>query len=130
MTYILIIIFFAIGIFLASFSLVPILIILFFGIPATRRLERANMLNKGNGIVKKYIASMTILLVIFLAALVIIFFFLPGGVIGFIIGALVSVLVSLNKLGFNQNNFSDYCDTNKRHFAVDLKEISVRVMSK
>ena len=103
-------VFWLIGLVITSFTLVPILIILFFGIPATKKLEKIKMLEENNNIVKRYLISLIILLMVFLIIIIITFLFFKSGFIGFLVGVGMTFLFSLGKLGKNQNNIGDYMD--------------------
>jgi len=123
MTFILTFVFWLTGLMIASFTLIPILIILFFGIPTTRKLEKIKMLKENNGIIKRYLISITILLLIFSVTIIITFLFIKGGFIGLLVGVGMAFLFSLGKIGKNQNNINDYVEVNKRHFVVSLDEV-------
>ncbi len=109
------IIFFTIGAGATIFTLIPILIIIKFGIPFTKTLEKKKVLNQNNGIIKGYLFSLLILFIFFLATLFITLFFFPAGLLGLLIGGSTALLFSLGKLGENESNVSDYFKTNEQH---------------
>lgn len=128
MTLIIPFVFWLIGLVITSFTLVPILIILFFGIPTTRKLEKIKMLEENNNIKKRYFISIIIFLLVFLITIIITFLFIKSGFIGLLIGVGMTFLFSLGKLGKNQNNISDYVEVNKRHFRSSLEEVALIIV--
>ena len=106
-----------IGLAITSFTLVPIMIIFFFGIPTTRRLTKDGTLQVGNPIIKNYFISVLILGLIFAGAWWVISNFFPSLLVGFWIGAVISVFLGLGKSGANDNNLSDYLETNKKYIS-------------
>lgn len=104
------------GVFIGSFTLVQILIIINFGIPITRKFTKEGQLKDENHIIRNYIISTFILGCIFLGAWLVISNFFPSLLVGFWIGAAFSVFLGLGKSGKNSNNISDYIETNKSSF--------------
>jgi len=115
--------FWFIGILVTSFTLVSILIILFFGIPFTKKLEKTKLLKSNNGIIHRYFISLILLAFIFLIVFKLIQFFIPNALLGFIIGGIAALFISLNKIGQNPDNIKDYVETNKKFFTVDEKDL-------
>ncbi len=115
MEFIIFTIFFLIGLAIASFTIIPILIILKFGIPFTKTLEKKGVLNKNNGIVKGYLITLLILPLIFLSAITITFIFFSTYLIGFLIGVGMTLLFGIGQIGENENNIKDYFQTNEKH---------------
>ncbi|MDO8514384.1 MAG: hypothetical protein Q7S50_02455 [bacterium] len=105
-----------IGGMVAAFTLVPIGIILFFGIPMTKKLTASGVLQKDNPIQKRYYISLLLLTVIYAAVLIATYFWLSNVFTGFLFGTGMALVFSLGKLGANPNNVSDYMETNKRYF--------------
>lgn len=105
-----------VGLGVTSFTLIPILIIVRFGIPNTKYLERLKSLPKDNHIIRGYLFS-TILLGG-------IYFLLFGGTVilsqmlhsGYILGTVGALLLGLGKTGNNPQNASDYLERNKDKF--------------
>lgn len=128
MTFIIFTIFWLIGLGVASFTLIPILIILAFGIPTTRKLEKMKVLKENNGIVKGYFITLIILPIIFSATAIITLLFFPNNIIGFLIGTCMTFLFGLGQIGKNQNNVTDYIEVNKQHFAMGLEEATIVIM--
>lgn len=118
------IIFWIIGLGITSFTIIPIFIIFFFGIPTTKKLEKINMLKENNGIIKRYFFSILILFIIFLTSIMITFLFFKTGFGGFLGGAIIS-LFGLGKIGKNKNNIDDYIKVNERFFTADLDNIAI-----
>lgn len=122
MAFIIACIFWILGLVLASFTLIPILIILVFGIPITRKLEKLQALKPKNGIVKGYLISMIILPIVYLAVLYLTWRFVPNGLVAFLIGTGMTFLFGLGQIGKNKNNVADYMETNQRHLNVSPEE--------
>ena len=116
--FLLAIIFFSLGVFITSFTILSILIIIFFGIPHTITLERLGGLNKGNNIIRNYTISMLLLSTIFIVITYLVYRFSNASFIGYGIGIAVTLFVGRGKVGANQNNLSDYMSTNQRHFKI------------
>lgn len=103
------------GLFVFSFTIVPILIIFFFSIPHSISLNRQGKL-KSLVPIRNNLISAILLALIFAIILWLIIRYLPTSVLyGFLIGSSVSFLFSLGKLGSNPNNMSDYMDSNKEY---------------
>lgn len=114
---------------LSSFTILPILIMLVFGIPTTRKLARRGLLKENNRIVKGYFVSMAILTGVYLTVLFLVVVFIPGSASrGFIGGSFFPVLFGLFQLGRNKNNVSEYLRVNERHFKAPLVEIGNEIM--
>lgn len=127
MTFIIFTIFWLIGLGAASFTLIPILIILVFGIPTTRKLEQMKILKEENGIVKSYLITLIILPIIFSATAIVTLLFFPNNIIGFLIGVGITLFLGLGQTGKNRNNITDYIETNKRHFTTSLDEAIIAI---
>lgn len=107
------------GLIVASFTLVQSGIIIFFGIPTTRKLTSEGVLKKDNPINKRHLISLAILLTLFAGIICAIYFWLPGAFVGFLVGTGLVLLFSLGKLGANNNNVSDYMETNRRYLTIN-----------
>jgi len=105
-----------VGMMVTSFTLIPVLIILVFGIPTTKKLEKLKVLKKNNGIIKKEFISLIILATIFLAMVFIINSIFPSGLIGILFGGGMACLFGLGQIGRNGKNIQDYIETNKDKF--------------
>lgn len=112
-----------IGLFVASFTLIQILIILFFGFPTTRKLEQLDMINKDNGIIGRYCISLIIISVIFLGITYIIYIFFTQLLSGFIIGGILVIIFGIGKVGANPDNIKDYLVSNSKYFKASGDEI-------
>ena len=97
MEFVWLLIFFFVGLMVASFTIIPVLIILFFGIPLTNKLEKRGLLKK-NGIKKGYMLNLIIFPLIFLGVWWAITNFFPAGTIGFYIGTGASLLLVSGRL--------------------------------
>lgn len=108
-------IFYLIGVGVTSFTIIPILIILVFGIPTTNKLENLKVLKPNNGIVKGYFISLIILGIVFLAMVMIINSVFPSGLIGILFGGGMVFLFGIGQVGRNEKNIGDYIERNKEH---------------
>ena len=115
MNFIALIIFFIIGLMVTSFTLLPVLIIFNFGIPFTNKLEEKKVLNKNNGITRRYLISALILSVIFITMLFVTYNYFPAGLWGLIIGGGMAIMFGLGKIGENESNVADYFKNNEQH---------------
>lgn len=105
--------FWIIGLFLTSFTLIPILIILRFGIPFTKTLETEGKLKSEHGITKKYTRSLIILFSVFVLVALLVHTYFPAYQLWFLFGAGITLLTAFGKTGYNDNNHRDYWDSNK-----------------
>ena len=112
-------IFWLIGLFVTSFTILPILIILRFGIPFTKELEEKNLLVENHKIIKNYKTSIILLLSIFTILTIILFFTTESGFRGFIGGCIMALIIGIWKTGKNKSNIADYMQTNDRFFKKD-----------
>ena len=104
------------GLFVTSFTVIQVLIIFFFGIPYTIKLDRSGFLKKGGKgeIVRGYTYSALLLLCVFtLVTYVVYRFSKPYVAVSYGAGAIFSLFLSIGKVGFNKNNESDYLSTNR-----------------
>lgn len=105
-----------VGLGVTSFTLIPILIILRFGIPNTKFLEQNKSLPKNNGIIRGYLVSAILLGGIYFLL------FWGSGLLsqmlrsGYIFGTIGTLLLGFDKTGNNPQNASDYLETNKDKF--------------
>lgn len=112
------------GFFIFSFTIVPTIICLLCGIPTTRKLVQNGFIEKRNPIVKKYIFSIILLTIIYIViALIVISSNSEQTSKGFIIGSVLSLLLSINQLGSTINNLTDYVETQQRYFIKPLDEV-------
>lgn len=117
-------IFWILGLIITSFTVIPILIIIFFGIPTTLKLERLDALKHENGIVRKYAISALILSSVFTVIVFVVFFFFPTGLPGLLYGGGMAMLFGFSQLGANRSNVSDYLETNKSEFLVSVEQVA------
>lgn len=111
------------GLFISSFTIIPILIIFVFGIPITRKLEKLDLVSNNNGIIRNYFISVAVLSLIFLGTFYAIDKFFPSLLIGFYIGLVMTLVLGLGKVGANSNNITDYIQTNQKHFKSTSEEV-------
>lgn len=119
MNFIIFCLFWFVGLIFASFTLIPILIILRFGIGATQNLERRKLIKPGNGIIGRYKISITILTIIFITIVIVAQAIFPNGFLGLLIGVASSLLTGFSKTGRNMANINDYVLMNKKYFVAD-----------
>jgi len=107
----------------SSFIILNILIILFFGMPITKKLEEKKLL-KENNIIKSYRMAIIILSIIYIVISISIFYFLSINIlIAFMAGSVFSLFVARKKLGKNKDNINDYINVNKDYFiSENIKE--------
>jgi hypothetical protein len=118
------------GLSVGSFTLVQMLIILFFGFPVTRKLQKAGLLSDNNNIQRNNVISLIILSGIFISAWFVISYIFPGVKIGFIFGGGMALLMSIGKCGMNANNLSDYIQSNKEFLKIDGAEAISKISGK
>jgi len=112
-------VFWIVGLVVASFTIIPIFIILAFGIPTTKKLEEKGLLIKDNKIISNYKRSMALLTLVLIGAYLLINWFNPSGTIPFFFGVGLSLVFGTGQIGKNKNNIGDYLETNKAKFAVE-----------
>jgi hypothetical protein len=115
-------IFWILGLIVTSFTLIPSIIIIRFGIPMTKELEREKMLVHNHTIVKKYLISILVLTMVFAIITGLLYISTEHGFRGFIGGSIFSLLIGIWKTGNNKDNVDDYMRTNKRFFKSDLEK--------
>ena len=94
-----------------------------FGFPVTRKLEKRDLLNKNNGLIKGYLISIAILSLIFIGSLYMVYVFFSSLIVGFFIGLIMTLVFGLGKVGKSANNISDYIQTNQAYFKAAPEEI-------
>ena len=108
--------FYLFGLFVTSFTVIQVLIIFFFGIPYTIKLDHLGFLKERGRkeIVRGYIYSALLLLSVFALITYFIYHFGKSHIaISYGAGAIFSLFLSIGKVGFNKNNKSDYLSTNR-----------------
>lgn len=99
----------------ASFTLIPILIIFAFGISTTRRLENLKVLKQNNGIIKRYLISLIILGAVFSLMIIIANAVSTNGLMGILFGVGMVFILGVGQVGRNEKNISDYIESNKEY---------------
>ena len=127
MVFIWLVILFVVGLLVASFTIIPVLIILFFGIPLTNKLEKKGLLKHKNGIKKGYTFNVIIFPLVYLGILWVINNYFPAGTMGFLIGTGSSLFFGLGQVGANKNNIADYFQVNQRHFTASQEDVLQQV---
>jgi len=117
-------IFWIIGFAVTIFTIIPALICLAFGIPTTKKLERANMLINNHPIIKRYWISIGILMIVFVSVLGLIYIFGSVHALrGYVGGSVLALIVGIWKIGKNKNNLADYVNTQSRYFNQPVENI-------
>jgi hypothetical protein len=106
-----------IGYFVSLFTLLQVLIILFFGIPTTRKVEKLGLLKHDNKIIKNYYISVLVISLIYIVIALIVRSFFTNNFTAFIAGIIPTLIMGLGKIGKNKQNISDFVDTNKDKFS-------------
>ena len=127
MTFIIAIIIFFLGLIIFSFTGSNIILILFFGIPFTKKLEKIDLLKSNNPIISRYIVSLFIQIIILFVSATILYIFFPDSyfislMVGYIFG-LFGIISKINQFGLNKNNFSDYFEVNEKYFSEESIEL-------
>lgn len=116
MTWLLMFVGFFIGLFVSSFGLLQALICIFFGIPTARKLTSQGVFVNPNPIAKRYFISASILFLIFIGISFVVYIFAPDSIFkGYSVGAVLTLILGLGKIGGNKNNISDFLATNKKY---------------
>lgn len=106
-----------IGIMAGAFGLIQILIIIFFSIPMSIRLLKANVLMTTAPIVRDLL-SICIISALFAASTLIVHIFFTLYVLPYWVGVGMMVIPGLGRIGKNQNNVSDYMNNNSQYLRV------------
>ncbi len=112
--------FFIIGVFVSAYTLLPTLIIVFFGIPFTLELNKKGIMNSYVPI-KKYAISLLLLPTILFIISFVIFSYSSNYFYAFVIGSILVLAFGIGKCGKNPNNIADYLRTNGKF--IDQKKI-------
>ena len=123
MSYVLMAVFWLVGLIIGSLGIIQVLIIITFGIPFTLKLQRFDILHVPNPIIKGYTASIAFWVAIITLSFILVRKFMPGlPFTGFCIGAAMPILLGLGKIGKNANNNQDYLSSNDRY--IDKEKLS------
>ncbi|PJC34131.1 hypothetical protein CO051_00385 [Candidatus Roizmanbacteria bacterium CG_4_9_14_0_2_um_filter_39_13] len=111
------------GVIIFSFTVSNIILITFFAIPFTKKLEKISLL-KTNYIVSSYIIKLIIQIFILFATTTIFYIYFLNGtfislMIGYAFGA-IGIITKIKQFSLNMNNFSDYFEINKDYFWEEL----------
>jgi len=123
MTFVIATVVIILGVVIFLFTISNIILITFFAIPFTQKLEQIFLL-KNNHIIRSYIIKLFIQVTIILAITSLFYiYFLDGAFISLMIGyalGVVGIITKIRQFGLNMNNFSDYFETNKDYFWEEL----------
>ena len=117
-----------VGLFVVGFTLIQVLIILFFSFPITNKLEKAGLLNPNHHIRRNDLISLVILSGIFWGVWMLISTVFPAIESGFLFGGAIVLFMGLGKCGMNANNLSDYIQSNKRFLHGSDSEITTSIL--
>lgn len=115
MSWVVTLLFYFVGIVVASFTIIQILIMLCFAIPFTLSLHNQGILIKKRNIIFSDLASILLLCTIFALTYWGIWKFLPSGLMGFNLGCAWTLFLGIGKVGYNEANVSDYWKNNERY---------------
>ncbi len=123
MTFIIATIVIILGVIIFSFTISNILLITFFAIPFTQKLEKISLL-KNNHIIRNYVVELFIQVIILITVTSFFYiYFWDSAFISLMIGyafGVMAVITKIKQFGLNLNNFSDYFETNKDYFWEEL----------
>lgn len=123
MTFIIATIVIILGVIIFSFTISNILLITFFAIPFTQKLEKISLL-RNNHIIRSYVIKLFIQIIILIVITSFFYiYFLDSVFISLIVGytfGAIGILTKIKQFGLNMNNFSDYFETNRDYFWEDL----------
>lgn len=128
-TIIIFLILWTISMFISPFTILSVLIILRFGIPVTKKLNKLNFLKKNNSIIKNYWISLFFLSLVFLGI-----HYLISKIFGLtysfcILVGLTMILPGIGKIGVNNENIDDYIRVNKDNFTRPETEVVSAIYS-
>jgi uncharacterized membrane protein YczE len=122
MYYLLFCLFWLIGFVVFTFTCIQMMVIPFFGIPTTIKLNRLKSLKK-NSIIRNYFISILILSAIFIGITYFVKEKFPTYFSAYIIGCVISLLFGIGKTGRNRNNIEDYLESNKKYLNKSNDEV-------
>lgn len=103
------------GSLLGAFLVLQPLIIMFFGMPFTRALNKDDLLH-GAPVMTRLIVSLVLLTTLCVLAVVALEIWAPTGLRrGIFVGAIWATVKGLNRVGMNTANLSDYVQANGRY---------------
>jgi|SRR3989339_261144 len=112
------------GVIIFSFTISNVILIIFFAIPFTKKLEKINLLKPNNHIIRSYVMKLFIQVIILFAITISFYiYFLDGTFISLMIGyvlGFMGIITKIKEFRLNMNNFSDYFETNKDYFWEEL----------
>ena len=115
--------FIIVGTLVTTFTLLPVFIIFFFALPVTRRLQRKGLLKKQHNIIRNYVRSATLILVIYVSIYFLINRFFVGFSNAFLMGSVGALFFSFSRSGINKDNIFDYVGLNAEKFTVSDEKI-------
>jgi hypothetical protein len=102
------------GIIVGSFFLIQPLIILFFALPTTIRLNKSGLMQSYTPLIK-YSTSFFLLSGLFALSTWIVFSYFPTYKIPYLIGVGITLLMSFSRLGVNEDNLSNFYESNRQY---------------
>jgi hypothetical protein len=110
------------NVFITSFTLLQCMIILNFGIPWTKYVEQKGILKINNGIRKRYLYSIGLLLISYIASVLFVFLLAKLYTFWYIIMSIILLMFGMKQTGYNANNHADWIKRNKRYLNNDIKD--------
>ncbi|TRZ65076.1 MAG: hypothetical protein D4Q79_00045 [Spirochaetia bacterium] len=124
MTFIIATIVIIIGVIIFSFTISNSILIIFFAIPFTKKLENISLLKSGNHIIRSYIIKLFIQIAIFFATTIFFYiYFLNDAFVSLMVGyafGVIGIIIKIKEFSLNMNNFADYFGANKDYFWKEL----------
>ena len=119
------ILFFWVGLLVTGFTLLSILICIFFAIPSTVKLKKAGFLIERAPIIRNYWITVFILLIVFSGVTLSIFSFTSAlSIKGYMLGLIFVFVFGLRKVGTNPDNVSDYISTQLSYLKKPVEEVA------
>lgn len=104
-----------------AFTIVPVLIIIFFSIPYTISLNKSGKMNTYAPIFQNLVSLIFLGLIYFIVLWLISRYLSTSWFWGFLFGSGIALLFSLGKLGKNSSNLSDYMDNYSKYIKEETK---------
>jgi hypothetical protein len=117
------------SIFITSFTVIPLIIVLRFGIPITYKLDKSLGVDNSKTIIKKYKLSIILLSTIYLLVALLTYFLSQTAFRGFLGGSVIALLLGIGKTGQNNQNIKDYAETNYLYYKLDPQHIELIIKS-
>ena len=100
---------------ITSFTLIQIGIIIFFGIPITKKFKKQKIIKQNAPIIKGYFVTISILLLFYIGSLLLAGWLNSAIFWGFLCGSLIIGFFAIGAMGNNEANMSDYLTLNEKY---------------